>query len=181
MPDNQFKTETHTFSVMISEQEIRKAVQRLGKELSQKYAGKNPIFVGILNGSFLFVADLVREMSVECEIDFLKIGSYGNAMHSAGTVRLDKDVSAQLTDRHVIVVEDIIDSGLSVTFIRNHLMEKKPASMSFVTLLLKKEKAVVDFPIEHVGFDIGNEFVVGYGLDFAQRFRHLKDIYVTYD
>lgn len=175
------KTASHTFNVMITDAEIREAVTRLGVRLTKDYAGNNPIFVGILNGSFLFIADLVRSFDGDCEVDFLKIGSYGNTMNSSGTVRLDKDVSADLKGRHVIVVEDIIDSGISVTFIHDHLRKMEPASVRFVTLLLKKEKAKVAFPIDYVGFEIGNEFVVGYGLDFAQKFRHLKDIYVTKD
>jgi hypoxanthine phosphoribosyltransferase len=177
----EIKTDQHRFTVMISEEQIRSAVQKLGAQISQDYAGKNPILVGVLNGSFLFVADLVREIATDCEIDFLKIGSYGDHMHSSGTIRLDKDVSAKLTGRHVIVVEDIVDSGLSITFIKDHVEEKKPASLRLATLLLKKEKARVTFPIDYVGFEIGNDFVIGYGLDYAQRFRHLKDIYVTKD
>ena len=175
------KTEQHRFNIMISKDEIHKAVRRLGRKITKEYKDKNPILVGILNGSFLFVADLVREINTECEIDFLKIGSYGDHMHSSGSVRLDKDVSADLKGRHVLVVEDIVDSGLSITYIKNHIEEKKPASVRFVTLLLKKEKAKVTFPIHYVGFNIGNDFVIGYGLDYAQRFRHLKDIYVTHD
>ncbi len=175
------QTENHRFTVMISKEEIHKAVRRLGRKITKDYKDKNPIMVGILNGSFLFVADLIREINTECEIDFLKIGSYGDHMHSSGSIRLDKDVSAKLEGRHVLVVEDIVDSGLSITYIKNHIEEKKPASVRFVTLLLKKEKAKVDFPIHYVGFDIGNDFVIGYGLDYAQRFRHLKDIYVTHD
>lgn len=175
------KTDSHTFDVMIADTQIQEAVSRLGARLTNDYAGKNPIFVGVLNGSFLFIADLVRSFHGDCEIDFLKIGSYGDSMSSSGTVRLDKDVSAHLKGRHVIVVEDIIDSGVSVTYIHDHIMKKEPESVRFVTLLLKKEKARVAFPIDYVGFEIGNEFVVGYGLDFAQKFRHLKDIYVTKD
>lgn len=175
------KTELHRFTIMISKDKIGKAVRRLGRKITKDYKGKNPILVGVLNGSFLFVADLVREINTECEIDFLKIGSYGNRMHSSGSIRLDKDVSANLKGRHVIVVEDIIDSGLSITYIKNHIEEKNPASVRFVSLLLKKEKAQIDFPVHYVGFNIGNDFVIGYGLDYAQRFRHLKDIYVTRD
>lgn len=175
------QTEQHRFNIMISKENISKAVRRLGRKITKDYKEKNPILVGVLNGSFLFVADLVREINTECEIDFLKIGSYGDHMHSSGSIRLDKDVSAKLNGRHVIVVEDIIDSGLSITFIKNHIEEKKPASIRFVSLLLKKDKAKIDFPVHYVGFNIGNDFVIGYGLDYAQRFRHLKDIYVTHD
>ncbi|HMW32470.1 MAG TPA: hypoxanthine phosphoribosyltransferase [bacterium] len=180
-PEKVIVTESHRFTVMISESEIRDAIVRLGKKITTDYKDKNPILVGVLNGSFLFVADLIREIATECEVDFLKIGSYGDAMHSSGSVRLDKDVSAKLEGRHVIVAEDIIDSGLSVTYIRNHLLSKKPASLAFASLLMKREKAKIDFPVEYVGFEIGNEFVIGYGLDLGQRFRHLKDIYVTKD
>jgi len=176
---NEIKTDDHQFKVMIRDDEIQTQVRRLGKEITKDFYDKNPILVGVLNGSFLFVADLVRVLDTECEIDFLKIGSYGDHMQSSGTVRLDKDVSAKLQGRHVIVVEDIIDSGLSVTFIRNHILKMNPATLRFATLLLKKEKAKVSFPIDYVGFEIGNEFVIGYGLDYAQRYRHLKDIYVT--
>ena len=171
----------HRFKVMIADKRIRAAVKKLGARISKDYKGKNPILVGVLNGSFLFVADLVREIRTDCEIDFLKIGSYGNHMHTSGSIRLDKDVSAKLAGRHVIVVEDIVDSGLSITFIRNHVEEKRPASLRLAALLLKKEKAKVTFPIDYVGFEIGNDFVIGYGLDYAQKFRHLKDIYVTKD
>ncbi|MBL7996640.1 hypoxanthine phosphoribosyltransferase [bacterium] len=174
-------TDRHRFKIMISKEDIGKAVRRLGKKITKDYKNKNPILVGILNGSFLFIADLVREINTECEIDFLKIGSYGDHMQSSGSIRLDKDVSAKLTGRHVIVVEDIVDSGLSITFIKQHIEKMKPSSIRFVTLLLKKEKAKTDFPVHYVGFDIGNDFVIGYGLDYAQRFRHLKDIYVTHD
>ena len=111
------KTEQHRFNIMISKDEIHKAVRRLGRKITNEYKDKNPILVGILNGSFLFVADLVREINTECEIDFLKIGSYGDHMHSSGSVRLDKDVSADLKGRHVLVVEAIVDSGLSITYI----------------------------------------------------------------
>ncbi len=177
----EIKADAHRFTVMIPEKKIRTAVKKLGAQLTKDYRGKNPILVGVLNGSFLFIADLIREINIDCEIDFLKIGSYGDGMHSSGSIRLDKDVSAKLAGRHVIIVEDIVDSGLSITFIKDHVDAKAPASVRVATLLLKKEKAKVDFPINYVGFKIGNEFVVGYGLDYAQKFRHLKDIYVTKD
>ncbi len=172
----------HDFKILIDRNEIEKAVRRLAQRLTDDYRGKNPILVGVLNGAFLFIADLFRAMDVsEAEIDFLKIGSYGDHMTSSGKVTLDKDVSAQLKDRHVIVVEDIVDSGLSVTYIRNHLMYYQPASLEFAALLLKKEKAKTDFPIKYVGFEIGNDFVIGYGLDYQQQYRNLPDVYVTHN
>ncbi len=176
------RIDQHDFSILISEQEIQQAVSRLGKQISEDYRGRQPILTGVLNGSILFIADLVRSVSVyDSEIDFLKIGSYGDHMISSGTITLDKDVSAKIEGRHVIVIEDIVDSGLSVTFIRNHLLYKRPASLEFATLLLKKEKAKVGFPIKYVGFEIGNDFVIGYGLDYQQQYRNLRDIYVTHN
>ena len=176
------RIDQHDFNILISEQEIQQAVLRLGKQISEDYRDRRPILTGVLNGSILFIADLVRSVNVyDSEIDFLKIGSYGDHMISSGTITLDKDVSATIEGRHVIVIEDIVDSGLSVTFIRNHLLYKRPASLEFATLLLKKEKAKVDFPIKYVGFEIGNDFVIGYGLDYQQQYRNLRDIYVTHN
>lgn len=171
----------HRFTILIGREDIDKAVRRLGQEISRDYRGRNPIFVAVLNGAVPFVADLLREFDGECEVDYIKIGSYGNKMESSGTIKLHKDISASLTGRHVIVVEDIIDSGLSATFLKHRMDEARPASVRFVALLLKKEKAHVDFPIDYVGFEIGNEFVIGYGLDYGQKYRNLKDIYVTKD
>lgn len=174
------KIDEHLFTILIDESRIRQAVERMGQQIAADYRGRRPILTGVLNGSFLFIADLVRAIDIyEAEIDFLKIGSYGDHMLSSGTITLDKDVSADIGGRHVVVIEDIVDSGLSVTFIRNHLIAKQPASLEFATLLLKKEKAQIDFPIKYVGFEIGNEFVIGYGLDYKQQYRHLRDIYVT--
>lgn len=174
------KIDEHIFTILIEEKRIQETVKRLGQQIADDYRGRKPILTGILNGSFLFIADLVRAIDIyEAEIDFLKIGSYGDHMLSSGTITLDKDVSADIRGRHVIVIEDIVDSGLSVTFIRNHLMAKEPASLEFASLLVKKQKAKIDFPIKYVGFEIGNEFVIGYGLDYKQQYRHLRDIYVT--
>ncbi len=177
----EIRIDQYRFSVLIPEARIREAVERLGREISRDYADRNPIFIGVLNGAIPFVADLVREFDGVCEVDYIKIGSYGNKMESTGTIKLLKDISASLTDRHVIVVEDIVDSGLSATFLKHRMEETRPASVRFVALLLKKQKAKLDFPIDYVGFEIGNEFVIGYGLDYAQHYRNLKDIYVTKD
>lgn len=176
------KIDQHDFEILITEKELKEIVQRIGKQIADDYRGMKPILTGVLNGSFLFIADLVRAIDIyDSEIDFLKIGSYGDHMLSSGTITLDKDVSAKIKGRHVIVIEDIVDSGLSVTFIRNHLLYKEPASLEFATLLLKKEKAKVDFPIKYVGKEIGNDFVIGYGLDYQQLYRNLRDIYVTHN
>lgn len=160
----------------ISEEEIQARIEEIAAELSEKFKGEIPIFIGILNGSFIFAADLLRKLDIECEIDFIKLASYSGTQ-STGTVRLVKDISADITGRHVVIVEDIIDSGLTIKFIRERMREASPASVSIVTLLMKPDIAEVAFPIDWVGFDIAPEFVVGYGLDYEQKFRNLKGIY----
>lgn len=162
--------------LLISEDEIQKRIEEIAILLSAKFKGETPIFIGILNGSFIFAADLLRKLEIECEIDFMKLASY-SGKQSTGTVRLLKDISADITGRHVIIVEDIIDSGLTIKFIRERLREASPASVSIVTLLMKPDIAELVFPIDWVGFNISPDFVVGYGLDYEQKFRNLKGIY----
>lgn len=149
----------------------------MGQQISADYAGKTPIIIGVLNGSFIFMADLVREMTTACEIDFIKISSYYDDVKSSGTVRLIKDISCMITRRDVIVVEDIIDSGLTAKFIRQRLQDSEPASVAFATLLLKPDVVDVPFDIEYVGFRIPNRFVVGYGLDLDQKMRNFPAIW----
>jgi len=160
----------------ISKEKIRQRVKIIAGEISVKFQNENPILIGILNGSFIFAADLVREIENDCEIDFIKLSSYsGN--QSRGTVRLLKDISADITGRHVIIVEDIIDSGLTIKFIRDRMLDASPLSVSIVSLLIKPDIAKVEFPIDWVGFEIPPEFVVGYGLDYDQKYRNLKGLY----
>ncbi len=166
------------FKILIPEKEIKRRVKELGEQISRDYAGSIPIFIGVLNGSVIFFADLVREIKIDCEIDFLKLSSYGDEKISSGRVKLLKDLDCQVTGRDIIVVEDIIDSGLSIKFIKNLIMLKNPKSLRIVTLLYKKSRAQVDFDIDYIGFEIGDEFVIGYGLDYAQKGRNLKAIYV---
>ncbi len=165
------------FTLYLSEQQIRNRVKELAAQINEDYKGKVPIFIGILNGSFIFFSDLVREISVDCEVDFLKLSSYGDAKISSGQVKLIKDLNCQVDGRDIIVVEDIIDSGLSIDFMKQLVMRENPASFRVVTLLLKKSVAKVGFPIDYVGFEIPPEFVIGYGLDYAQKVRNLKSIY----
>jgi len=162
---------------MISEKSIRKRVAELGEAITSHYQQKTPILIGVLNGSFVFMADLIRELNVECEVDFIKLSSYTNDMKSSGTVRLVKDISCNITDRDVIVVEDIVDSGLTVNFLKNRMEGSGPASVAFVTLLYKEEVAQLGFDLDYVGFKISNDYVVGYGLDLEQNFRKLPAIY----
>ena len=161
---------------LISENQIQDKVKEIAVDISQKYAGEAPILIGILNGSFIFCADLIRELDIDCEIDFIKVSSYMGT-ESVGTVKLRKDISADITNRHVIIVEDIIDSGITIKFIKDRMLEAGPKSVAIVTLLMKPDIAKLDFKIDWVGFEIPPEFVVGYGLDYDQLYRNLKAIY----
>mgnify|MGYP005640823829 CR=1 FL=1 len=172
-----YNLEGYEFEELISEDKIKKRVIEIGTEISKDFEDKIPIIIGVLNGSFLFMADLVRNINIDYEVDFIKISSYGDSTKSSGTVRLVKDISADITGRDLIIVEDIVDTGLSIEFLYNRLMEAKPNSISFVTCLKKTTKVNVDHLVNYVGFNIGDSFVIGYGLDYAQKFRGLPSIY----
>ena len=172
-----YNLDNYEFEELISEENIRKRVEEIGGKISKDFANKIPVIIGVLNGSFLFMADLVRNINIDYEVDFIKISSYGNSTTSSGTVRLIKDISADITGRDLIIVEDIVDTGLSVDFLNNRLKEAKPSSISFVTCLKKPSKVNVDHLINYIGFNISNSFVIGYGLDYAQKFRGLPSIY----
>ena len=161
---------------IISEKAIMERVHQIADDISNQYKSEIPILIGILNGSFIFASDLIRAMKIDCEIDFIKVSSYSGTK-SKGTVHLRKDISADITDRHVIIVEDIIDSGLTIRFIRDRLLDAQPKSVSIVTLLMKPELAVIDFDVNWVGFEIPPHYVVGYGLDYDQKFRNLRGIF----
>ena len=164
--------------LLLSKEEIRNKVRELGKQISKDYVGLCPILIGVLNGSFIFCADLFREISIDCEVDFIKISSYGEGTETSGVIKLIKDIDANLQGRHIIVVEDIVDSGYSINYLRERIERVRPKSLKFVSLLVKKDTARTEFKIDYVGFNIPNRFVVGYGLDFAQKFRNLPAIYV---
>ena len=161
---------------LISENQIQDKVKEIAVDISQKYAGEAPILIGILNGSFIFCADLIRELDIDCDIDFIKVSSYMGT-ESVGTVKLRKDISADITNRHVIIVEDIIDSGITIKFIKDRMLEAGPKSVAIVTLLMKPDIAKLDFKIDWGGFEIPPEFVVGFGLDYDQKLRHLNGVY----
>ena len=169
--------EGHTLDRVISPEALQNRVHEIGCEISDHYQGKIPIIIGVLNGAFLFLADLVRNLNIEFEIDFIKIDSYGNNTSSSGTVRLIKDISADITNRHVIIVEDIVDTGLSLTFLKHRMEEAEPKSLKFVTCLYKPEIAKHNFKIDWIGFNIDKRYFVGYGLDLKQIFRGLPAIY----
>jgi hypoxanthine phosphoribosyltransferase len=165
------------FEPFITEAQIRNRIKELAAQINTDYAGRVPIFIGVLNGSFIFLSDLIREVTVDCEIDFFKLSSYGDAKISSGQVTLLKDLNCQVAGRDIIVVEDIVDSGLSIAFIKNIIEKENPKSLKLVSLLLKKGVPKIDFPVDYVGFEIPPDFVIGYGLDYAQKVRNLKSIY----
>jgi len=165
------------FIVMISERRIRTRVRQLARQISKDYKGTVPVFIGILNGSFIFFADLIREVTIDCEMDFLKLSSYGDAKISSGNVRMLKDLNCQVEGRDIIIVEDVVDSGLSMEYIKDLILKQNPRSFRVVTLLYKKEAVKSPIHLDYVGFPIPRDFVIGYGLDYAQRMRNLKAIY----
>lgn len=165
------------FEMMISGERVKTRVRQLARRISRDYRGKVPVLIGVLNGSFIFLADLVRELTIDCEIDFLKLSSYGDAKISSGNVRLLKDLNCQVEGRDIIVVEDIVDSGLSVKYMGELIRRQNPKSMRFVTLLCKNDAVRHDVALDYIGFSIGHAFVIGYGLDYAQRERNLKAVY----
>ncbi|HRJ86842.1 MAG TPA: hypoxanthine phosphoribosyltransferase [Ignavibacteria bacterium] len=169
-------TSSGNLKPFITSEEIQARIKVLAAQISRDYAGKIPVFIGVLNGSFIFISDLVREVSVDVEIDFLKLSSYGDSKISSGEVKLLKDLNCQIDGRDIIIVEDIVDSGLSIKYIRDLVLSHNPSSLEFCTLLMKKGLSNLSFDIKYTGFEIENKFVVGYGLDYAQKYRNLKEI-----
>ena len=163
--------------ILLTEEQIQAKVKELAAQISKDYAGKNPIFVGVLKGVVIFFADMVRSVDIPCEIDFMSISSYSGA-NSTGRTEIRKDVSVDIKDRHVVILEDIFDTGTSLTFTVNHLLNKQPASLAVCTFLDKPErrKPGVTLIPEYVGYTVPNEFVVGYGLDYNERYRNLPYI-----
>ena len=160
----------------ISKKDIAKRIQEIASQISDRYDKKDPIFIGILNGSFIFIADLIRTLEIDCEVDFLKISSY-KGKKSIGEIVMSKSLDLDIENRSVIIIEDIIDSGMSIKFIYDYLNGFKPKDISIVSLLAKKSISKLNFKIDFIGFEISSEFVVGYGLDYNQRFRNLDSIY----
>jgi hypoxanthine phosphoribosyltransferase len=166
------------FSIYLTQKELDQRVAELGDELSLKYEGKNPIFIGVLNGAYIFLSDLMRQVDIPCEVDFLKLSSYGDEKVSSGEVTDLKDIDADIEGRHVILVEDIVDTGLSMNYLVDKLQKKNPESIATVTLLHKTEATHHDVQLDYVGFKIPTLFVLGYGLDYAQEGRNLAQIYI---
>ncbi len=166
--------------ILIDEATLQARITELGAEISADYDGRDLLLVGVLKGAVFFMADLMRELQVPCEIDFMAISSYGAATDSSGVVRILKDLDINVADRHVLVVEDIIDSGLTLSYLRRNLRARKPATLEICALLTKPERREVDVPVRYVGFEIPNRFVIGYGLDFAERYRNLPYVAVLH-
>lgn len=162
--------------VLISEDELHKTVAALGARISKDYEGKNPIMVSVLKGAFIFMADLVREVTVPCTIDFMSVSSYGAGTKTSGEVKIIKDLDTNIEGRHVIVVEDILDSGVTLSYLLKLLGARKPASIALCTLFDKPERHKVEVKIDYKGMDVPDEFIVGYGLDYAEKYRNLPFI-----
>jgi hypoxanthine phosphoribosyltransferase len=167
--------------ILIEEDAIQARIGELGAEISADYTGRDLLLVGVLKGAVFFMADLMRELTVPCEIDFMAISSYGAGTDSSGVVRILKDLDINIAGRDVLVVEDIIDSGLTLSYLIRSLSARKLASLEICALLTKPGRREVDVPVKFVGFEIPNRFVIGYGLDFAERYRNLPYVGVLHD
>ena len=163
-------------SMYLSKDDINNRLKEMANQLSEKYCDECPVIIGILNGSFVFMADLIRKIDFECEIDFMKVNSYVGK-ETSGKVQLEKDININIDNRRVIIVEDIIDSGLTMNYLHKHISAYNPKDITIVTLLSKNNSYTLNFNIDIVGFKITSEFVVGYGLDLDQRFRQLDSLY----
>jgi hypoxanthine phosphoribosyltransferase len=164
--------------ILIEEARLQARVREIGAEISLDYADRDLLLVGVLKGAVFFMADLMRAISVPCEIDFMAISSYGAAHDSSGVVRILKDLDINIEGRHVLVVEDIIDSGLTLSYLVRNLESREPASLTVCALLTKPSRREIEVEVRYVGFEIPNRFVIGYGLDFAERYRNLPYVAV---
>jgi len=167
--------------ILISRDEIAKAVDRLTSEIKRDYQDKQPLLIGVLKGSFMFMADLIRRLDLPLELDFIRLSSYGAARESSGKVRVVQGVKTPVKGRDVLVIEDIVDTGITISFLLDYLKKKQPASLKLCTLTDKPSRRRVLVPIDYRGFTVPSKFIVGYGLDLNQRFRNLPDIYVLED
>jgi len=168
-------------TVLISKDRIQERVAELGREISRDYPDGPLYLIGILKGSFMFLADLSRAISTPCRVEFMGISSYGRSTRSSGEVKVTKDLDVSVEGHHVLVVEDIIDSGVTLTYLLNVLEQRKPKSLGIVTMLDKPERRQRPVQPAYVGFEVPDEFVVGYGLDFAEEYRNLRDVCVLHD
>lgn len=159
--------------ILVQPDDLTHRVRQLGQDVTSDYQGRDLLMVGVLKGAIFFLSDLMREVEVSCEVDFMAVASYGSSTDSSGIVRILKDLDAPIAGRHVLLVEDIVDSGLTLSYLLRTLRAREPASLEVCALLTKPERRKVDLPIRYVGFEIPNRFAIGYGLDHAERYRNL--------
>ena len=178
---NMTELERGVGDVLIEPESLRARVAELGEEISDYYSGRDLLLIGVLKGAVFFMADLMRHVTIPCEVDFMAISSYGASTDSSGVVRIRKALDINIEGRNVLVVEDIIDSGLTLSYLIRNLESRDPASIEVCALLTKPERREIDVPVRWVGFEIPNRFVIGYGLDFAERYRNLPYVGVLSD
>lgn len=166
--------------ILLSEQQIENRIRELGQQITNDYENKAPLLIGVLKGAFIYMADLARAISLPIEFDFMAVSSYGNATKTSGVVRIVKDLDIDLSGRDVIVVEDIIDSGLTLNYLRKNLESRGPTSLEVCALLVRSGRQVGELGLKYVGFEIPPDFVIGYGLDVAEKYRNLPDLW-SYD
>ena len=167
--------------ILVTEEQLADRIRDLGAEISRDYAGRDVLLVGVLKGAVFFLSDLMRHLEIPCEVDFMAVASYGSSTDSSGVVRILKDLDINIESRDVLIVEDIIDSGLTLSYLMRNLGARDPASLEVCALLTKPERRKVDLPTRYVGFEIPNRFVIGYGLDYGQRYRQLPYVAVLGD
>ncbi len=170
---SQTELERAVGEILIDEETLSARVAELGAEVSADYQGRDLLLIGVLKGAVFFMADLMRHITVPCEVDFMAISSYGDSTDSSGIVRILKDLDINIEGRDVLAVEDIIDSGLTLSYLMRNLESREPASLEVCALMTKPDRREIDVPVRYIGFEIPNRFVVGYGLDFAERYRNL--------
>ncbi|MCD8115778.1 MAG: hypoxanthine phosphoribosyltransferase [Oscillospiraceae bacterium] len=163
-------------TIFASEEKLQERVRALGAQITRDYQGKTPLFVGVLKGCFIFMADLVRACDVMCTVDFMVVSSYGDGTTSTGAVKIVKDLSENIEGKDIIIVEDILDSGNTLSYLKSYMEARKPASIRIVTLMDKPDRRTADVTADYVGFEIPDAFVVGYGLDYQQKYRNLPYI-----
>jgi hypoxanthine phosphoribosyltransferase len=178
---SQTELESAVGEVLIDTETLSARVAELGAEVSSDYAGRDLLLIGVLKGAVFFMADLMRQLTIPCEVDFMAISSYGASTDSSGVVRILKDLDINIEGRHVLVVEDIIDSGLTLSYLMRNLESREPETLEVCALLTKPERREIEVPVRYVGFEIPNRFVIGYGLDFAERYRNLPYVAVLSD
>jgi hypoxanthine phosphoribosyltransferase len=164
--------------VLVPSEDLQRRIAELGAEISRDYEGRDLVMIGVLKGAVLFIADLMRQLTVPCEVDFMAVSSYGSSTDSSGVVRILKDLEAPIEGRDVLIVEDIIDSGLTLQYLLRNLRARTPGSLEVCALLTKPARRRVELPIRYVGFEIPNRYVIGYGLDYAQLYRNLSYVAV---